>query len=217
VPFPPVPEGFPDDCEQPTAATSDNPTIEDAMLQRRDGFMTGLAQARSFLSSGRRLDATGDCCQTDASMPVRSTALMLSSLGALALFACTYRTDMLAGVPPGGQGGSGMGGAPATGGITVAGGTTGTGGSSVEDARACTTDDDCLQCVYATAPNDTGECENALGCCGGPVMNQTACAKNKAAWQAHCADRGYTPPICPCIVCGGPLGCRNGRCGYWDC
>lgn len=129
------------------------------------------------------------------------------SLCSLMALACTYRTDFLDG-----QGGTG--GSMVTQGTTTTGGTTG--GSSND--RTCTADSDCLQCVYAMTPGNPDQCEGALGCCGGPVMNKTACATNEAAWQAHCSNRGYEVPICPCIVpCGWDSGpsCRNGVCGYW--
>jgi hypothetical protein len=171
-------------------------------------------------------------------MPATSTCL--SALCALSMaLACTYRTDLMAGGAGGGEGGLSMGGATggqkgmggtalggatASGGMlggagTARGGTPGSGGSgSAGIDRTCTTDDDCLQCIYASAPGDPDQCENALGCCGGPVMNRTACAINEAAWKANCSNRGFEPPICPCILCG-PMGpsCKDGKCGYWGC
>jgi hypothetical protein len=163
-------------------------------------------------------------------MGATSTGLMTLAMSSLMALACTYRTDLLAGSPAGGDSGprtggtttllgqGGMGGSMLTGG-TATGGTTSTGASApTSNDRACTSDDDCVQCVYATAPNNPDQCEKALGCCGGPVMNKPACATNQAAWQANCSNRGYTAPVCPCIIpCSGPslLTCRNGECGYW--
>jgi hypothetical protein len=137
--------------------------------------------------------------------------LLTFSLCGLMGLACTYRTDLA-------DGQGGMGGSTLTAAATT-GGTTSTGGSgATSNDHACTADGDCTQCVYATTPGNPQECEGALGCCGGPVMNKTACATNEAAWQAHCSNRGYEVPMCPCIVpCGGESGpsCRNGMCGYW--
>jgi hypothetical protein len=157
-----------------------------------------------------------------------STGLMALALGSVVAFACTYRTDLLAGRPTGDDSGprtggattlaghGGMGGSTLTGGTTT-GLTTGAGGSApANNDRACTRDDDCVQCVYATTPTDPDQCEGALGCCGGPVMNKPACAVNQAAWQANCSNRGYAVPVCPCIIpCSSLLACRNGECGYW--
>ena len=97
-----------------------------------------------------------------------------------------------------------------------------TGGStSTVDVRACQADSDCTQCVYITAPSNSSECANALGCCGGQVMNQETCNWNQGAWEANCSGQGYTPPICPCIspcastsVSCSPS-CQNGECGFW--
>ena len=117
----------------------------------------------------------------------------------------------------GGQGG--VLGTTSTGGSTSTGGATSTGGTeAASNDRACRSDNDCVQCVYASTRNNPDQCEGALGCCGGPVMNATACARNEAAWQANCANRGYTVPVCPCIVlCPGdsPPECENGECGYY--
>lgn len=93
----------------------------------------------------------------------------------------------------------------------------GTGGStSTVDVRACQADSDCTQCVYITAPSNSGECPNALGCCGGQVMNQETCNWNQGAWEANCSGQGYTAPICPCILpVSNTLSCKNGECGFW--
>ena len=92
-----------------------------------------------------------------------------------------------------------------------------TGGStSVVDVRACQTDSDCTQCVYITSPSNSGECPNALGCCGGQVMNQETCNRNQGAWEANCSGQGYTVPMCPCIQpASNTLTCKNGECGFW--
>jgi len=109
-----------------------------------------------------------------------------------------------------------------SGGATSFGGTAAVGGStSTVGVRACLADSDCTQCPYITAPTSSGECANALGCCGGQVMNQTACASNQAAWETYCSGQGYTAPICPCILpCTGTSvscspSCKNGECGFW--
>ena len=100
---------------------------------------------------------------------------------------------------------------------TVTGGNPSTGGAtSVVDVTACSTDSDCTQCVYATAPSSSSECSNALGCCGGPVMNKETCNWDQGAWEANCAGQGYTMPMCPCPIrpsCS--LSCQGGECGYW--
>ena len=97
-----------------------------------------------------------------------------------------------------------------------------TGGSTSKiDVRACQTDSDCTQCVYITAPSNSGQCPNALGCCGGQVMNQETCNWNQGAWEANCSGQGYTVPMCPCISpCMGTgascaPSCKNGECGFW--
>lgn len=111
-----------------------------------------------------------------------------------------------------------MGGASSTsGGTTSLGGTTAVGGStSTSDDQACTSDSDCTQCVYITAPSNSNQCTDALGCCGGQVINQTTCAINQAAWEANCSGQGYTIPICPCVsLANSTLSCKNGECGFW--
>ena len=164
-------------------------------------------------------------------MRAASAGWLAFPLGALLVLACTYRTDLLAGGPPGGDGGlrtggttttgpGGMGGAILAGGSTAAPGSTSTGGAGAQsDEHACASDDDCLQCEYATAPADPDQCENALGCCGGPVMNRWTCAVNQAAWEANCSGRGYKAPVCPCIACPGVTAptCWQGKCGLWGC
>ena len=110
---------------------------------------------------------------------------------------------------------------PVTGGAST-GGTAGSGGATTTvDVRACSADSDCTQCVYVTAPSNSGQCANALGCCGGQVMNQETCNWNQGAWEANCSGQGYTIPVCPCIstcastsVSCGPS-CKNGECGFW--
>jgi hypothetical protein len=160
-----------------------------------------------------------------------STGFATLSLGTLMAVACTYRSDLAADHPMDANGGPQTGGATATGGQGGMGGLTSIGGStsptaatstggtgSASNDRGCTSDDDCVQCVYASTPGSPDQCEGALGCCGGPVMNRVACARNEAAWQANCANRGYTVPVCPCIIpCPGdsPLRCENGECGYF--
>ena len=114
------------------------------------------------------------------------------------------------------------GGTTATGGTSATGwaytgGTSSLGGStSTGDSRACTSDSDCTQCLYITAPSNSNQCTDALGCCGGQVMNATTCAGNQAAWEANCSGYGYTIQGCPCISCGTcTLSCRNGECGFY--
>ncbi len=104
-----------------------------------------------------------------------------------------------------------------SGGATSLGGTTAVGGSTSKvDVRACLADSDCTQCSYITAPSNSSECPNALGCCGGQVMNTTTCATNQAAWEANCSNQGYTIPECPCVACAScTLSCTNGECGFW--
>jgi hypothetical protein len=153
-------------------------------------------------------------------------------VGALVALACNYRTDLLENASRDATGAAATGGVVATGGRVGQGGTassvggsatggvTSTGGAtSTTEIRACASDDDCVRCEYATAPSSPDQCDNALGCCGGPVMNKQTCAVNQTAWDANCAGRGYTVPMCPCIACGGdpfPT-CRNGQCGMWGC
>ena len=142
---------------------------------------------------------------------MRTPSTIGMALGLVLALACTYRTELLPGGPPGG-GGAQAGGATGTG-----GGTGGAGGSGPPDNdRSCAIDDECVQCAYALAPSNPAECDRGLGCCGGPVMNQTACATNRAAWDAHCSDRPFIPPHCPCIVpSSNVVTCRSGECGYW--
>ena len=104
-----------------------------------------------------------------------------------------------------------------SGGTTSLGGTTAVGGAtSTIDVRACLADSDCTKCVYVTAPSNSGECPNALGCCGGQVMNQETCNWNQGAWEANCSGQGYTIPVCPCILGpNGPPSCKNGECGFY--
>jgi hypothetical protein len=102
-----------------------------------------------------------------------------------------------------------------------------TGGTSLLDAstpeidtRACLTAIECTQCPYATAPTDSSECEDALGCCGGPVMNKETCNANQVAWNTYCSGLGLTAPICPCInPCSDTIPCSptcsHGQCGFW--
>jgi hypothetical protein len=156
-----------------------------------------------------------------------STGLTAFSLGCLMALACTYRTALLVGEDerastggsPAVHGQAGTGGAGPTGGSSATGGATSTGGSgATSNDRRCERDEDCVQCVYASAPSNPDQCEGALGCCGGPVMNQKACASNEVAWQAKCSGRAYTIPVCPCIIpCSGEnrITCRDGKCGYW--
>lgn len=111
------------------------------------------------------------------------------------------------GPPPTGGASSTSGGASSLGGSISAGGAT--------YIRACSTDSDCTQCVYVTAPSNSSECTNALGCCGGQVMNTTTCATNQAAWEANCSNQGYPIPECPCVACAScTLSCTNGECGF---
>lgn len=95
------------------------------------------------------------------------------------------------------------------------------GAASVDEPRACETHDDCRRCVYAKAPASGADCESALGCCGGPVMNIATCSANEAAFRAQCSDRSYEPPQCPCILPGpcddgtpATIGCRAAQCGF---
>ena len=108
-------------------------------------------------------------------------------------------------------------GPPLVTGGTSTGGTASTGGaSSTIDIRACLADSDCTQCVYITAPSNSGECDHALGCCGGQVMNKETCTANQAAWEANCSGQGYSPPDCPCIIdLGCSFSCKSDECGYW--
>ena len=137
----------------------------------------------------------------------------------LLAFACTYRTELLASHPTGGStptSGQGGSGGTSTGGTIASGAATSTGGSAAGNDRSCTSDDDCVQCVYISTPSGPDQCEGGLGCCGGQVMSVKACATNEAAWRAHCANRGYTVPVCPCIYpCGIRPTCKNGQCGFW--
>jgi len=158
-----------------------------------------------------------------------SNGAMVFFLCALMALACNYRTDLLSDNPTGGIGGApeteasasaaeaGAGGATSNRGTTATGGTTSTGGST-NAGLACTRDDECDKCVYSTAPTTLAQCEGALACCGGPVMNKATCAKNQAAWESNCANRGYTVPLCPCIACGldSRAECHDGRC-RWLC
>ena len=111
------------------------------------------------------------------------------------------------------------GGTSATGGSFNGGAASGGGATSVVDVRACVADSDCTQCVYITAPSNSGECANALGCCGGQAMNKETCNWNQRAWEANCSGQGYTAPICPCIPACGTASCAfvctNGECGFW--
>ena len=47
-------------------------------------------------------------------------------------------------------------------------------------------------------------------------MNLASCASNQIAWDANCTGRGYTIPVCPCVLPStNTLSCFNGQCGYW--
>jgi hypothetical protein len=144
-----------------------------------------------------------------------STGLLTLSLCSLMAPACTYRSELNATT----DGPSGMGGSAGSDATTTMSGISSTGGSgSSENVRACSSDEDCVRCIYATTPSSTDECQGALGCCGGPVVNKSVCDTNEAAWQAHCANRGYVVPVCPCIIpCtgGNQPTCRSGQCGIW--
>lgn len=132
------------------------------------------------------------------------------------LAGCGGLLDSPAGSPTGGT--AATGGAASTGGTAETGGTPSTGGSAATgNTRACTSDSDCTQCTYIAAPTNSNDCDGALGCCGGQVMNISTCAANQAAWEANCANRGYTFPNCPCLSCGFncKLSCLNGQCGFW--
>jgi len=109
-----------------------------------------------------------------------------------------------------------VGGTSATGGAFT-GGTASVGGAtSTIDVRACLADSDCTQCVYVTAPRNSVECANALGCCGGQTMNKEMCNWNQGAWEANCSGLGYTVPICPCVLpSSDTVSCKNGECGFW--
>ena len=88
-----------------------------------------------------------------------------------------------------------------SGGATSFGGTAATGEvTSTFDAGPCLADSDCVQCVYVTAPSNSGECANATVCCGGKLLNQATCTANQAAWEANCSGQGYHLPVCTCIL-----------------
>lgn len=142
-------------------------------------------------------------------------------LGAIALTGCGGQIDTAGGTTSSASGGtSAVGGTAVMGGTAATGGTASVGGStSTIDVRACLADSDCTPCVYVTAPSNSGECANTLGCCGGQVMNQETCNWNQGAWEANCSGQGYTIPDCMCLSpCAGAsctLGCKNGECGFW--
>ena len=135
----------------------------------------------------------------DTGKPTETGGLALVAYGPIGFVSTT-----------GGSSGS-LGGTTSLGGTAAAGGST-----STVDVRACLADSDCTQCVYITAPSNSSECPNALGCCGGQVMNQETCNWNQGAWDANCAGQGYTAPICPCIsLANSTLSCKNGECGFY--
>ncbi len=137
-------------------------------------------------------------------------------LWSVVLMGCGGKTDAAHGTTS-----PSAGGTSATGGVSAIGGTITTGGNasrltSTTDVGACSTDSDCTQCVYITAPSNSSECPNALGCCGGQVMNQATCTANYGAWEANCSGQGYTIPICPCVArLNNTISCKNGECGFW--
>lgn len=155
-------------------------------------------------------------------MPTSNPLIMVLPVATFMALACTYRTDLRpssdrdTGLAPEAAGVGGTGGALPAG--ATGGTTTGTDARPPADDGACSRDDECIRCVYLSAPANSSECEQALGCCGGPVMNQTACELHKTAWNAYCAGRGYSAPNCPCIACTGdtPV-CKNGQCGLSGC
>ncbi len=84
------------------------------------------------------------------------------------------------------------------------------GGSS---QSTCSNDSDCTQCLYFTAPTDSGQCEidASISCCSGPVLSKLQCDANQSAWNSNCSNKpscSQTP--CPVTTCG--VACRNGIC-----
>ena len=138
-------------------------------------------------------------------------------LWSVVLTGCGGQIDTASGTTSSTTGGAtATGGTSATGGAYTGGNSPAGGASSTIDIRACLTDSDCTQCLYITAPSNPNQCDDALGCCGGQVMNTTTCATNQAAWEANCSGYGYTIQGCPCISCGTcTLGCKNGECGFY--
>jgi len=112
--------------------------------------------------------------------------------------------------PPAAAGTSGTGGQESAAGATSSAGSPPAGA----DSRACSSDSDCQRCLYAIAPSSVADCANAIGCCGGPILNSTTCAANYAAWLTNCSGVDRTAPQCPCIACTGAITCTDGQCGF---
>ena len=73
----------------------------------------------------------------------------------------------------------------------------------------CTTDADCMNCAYPTAPATKQQCYCAS--CANTPMTKTACEANTAAYMTTCADV-HLP--CPAIACvePAPAVCKNQMC-----
>lgn len=148
---------------------------------------------------------------------------LMAGLGLLAalVHGCSESSRAKVGGVGGMVGTAGRGGtAGGDGAVAGAGGGLGGagGGTVVGNDRSCTTDADCVQCLYISMPSATTQCSAAQGCCGGQAMNVKSCDANRVAWEATCSDGTYPVPICPCFAgCEStvPVSCKAGECGFW--
>jgi len=157
-------------------------------------------------------------CELMTDVPCAGPWMIGAAIGIFALSGCGGKVDGSDPAPQNPSGGSlSTGGQTSVAGATAAGGTTvlSTSTSTAND-RTCTADADCTQCIYIGVPTTSGDCNRNLGCCGGQVMNFTACAKNRTGWETLCSLETSTIQQCPCIaVVGCQLSCKSGECGYW--
>jgi cysteine-rich repeat protein len=126
-------------------------------------------------------------------------------------------------VPPasggisGNGGAGGVGGAPATGGVAGTGGSTSApdGSVSTTDLDSCSSDADCMPCLWAPAPTDASQCPGYFNCCWGMSATKKRCQANQAAWNASCPGQNPQNRACPCVLlCEGDMviSCVEGRC-----
>ena len=157
-------------------------------------------------------------CELMTDVPFAGPWMIGAAIGFFTLSSCGGKVDGSDPAPRNPSGGS-----PSTGGQTSVAGATAAGGStnaststSTANDRTCTTDADCTQCIYIGVPTTSGDCNRNLGCCGGQVMNFTACAKNRTGWETLCSLETSTIQQCPCIgMLGCNVTCKSGECGYW--
>ena len=101
-----------------------------------------------------------------------------------------------------------MGGA-----TSASGGVLGSGGSVSAELDACTSDDDCSQCNWGTAPANASQCTGTY-CCGGVITAKKRCEANQAAWASNCPGQSPQAISCPCVLLclGQVVACVGNRC-----